>query len=281
MRLALFVLFLFPVYVGAHGGGLDARGCHNDRARAEYHCHRKAGDNESQSASPLLQSKQAAAPRGHSIRSFRQAKGVLRDEVYASPDTHYGFYSNCRFAAEGKKLVPDWSSCGFSPRKNANRAGRIEWEHVVPAWAIGHQRQCWQQGGRRNCTRSDPLFAMAEADLHNLVPAIGELNGDRSNYRFMEFGKGGGYPSGQYGAVEFRVDFKQRAVEPPRHRRGDIARIYMYMADTYGLSISPAQRKLFAAWNRADPVDVPECERDRRIAHSQGNHNPFVVASCR
>ncbi len=23
-----------------------------------------------------------------------------------------------------------------------------------------------------------------EADLHNLVPAVGEINGDRSNYRF-------------------------------------------------------------------------------------------------
>jgi Putative peptidoglycan binding domain len=26
--------------VGAHGGGLDANGCHNDRRRGGYHCHR-------------------------------------------------------------------------------------------------------------------------------------------------------------------------------------------------------------------------------------------------
>lgn len=24
----------------AHGGGLDANGCHNDRKRGDYHCHR-------------------------------------------------------------------------------------------------------------------------------------------------------------------------------------------------------------------------------------------------
>ena len=24
----------------AHGGGLDSLGCHNDRKRGEYHCHR-------------------------------------------------------------------------------------------------------------------------------------------------------------------------------------------------------------------------------------------------
>jgi endonuclease I len=38
------------------------------------------------------------------------------------------------------------------------RAARIEWEHIVPAWQIGHQRQCWQEGGRKNCTRNDEVF---------------------------------------------------------------------------------------------------------------------------
>lgn len=31
---------LLPPLAGAHPGGLDARGCHNDRKRGEYHCHR-------------------------------------------------------------------------------------------------------------------------------------------------------------------------------------------------------------------------------------------------
>ncbi|PCO04127.1 YHYH domain-containing protein [Microbulbifer flavimaris] len=272
----LLLLCLFPVLAHAHGGGLDASGCHNDRARGEYHCHRHGSTKDR----PSIGGRPAVQARGHTITSFRKAKRVLRESVYLTPDMQVGFYSNCRFSAQGKKLVPEWASCGYRPRKNANRASRIEWEHVVPAWVIGHQRQCWQRGGRRDCTRSDSLFAMAEADLHNLVPAIGELNGDRSNYRFTEFGSGGGYPSGQYGAVEFRVDFKQRAVEPPRHRRGDIARTYFYMAETYDLAISRAQLKLFEVWDRADPVDPTECERDRRIAAVQGNHNPYVVSAC-
>lgn len=278
MPLVIAFLLILPAFAFAHGGGLDAKGCHNDRARGEYHCH-----HNSDTASPAVvaTSRAKTGSDRKAITSFSQAKRVLRELVYDSPETHYGFYSNCRFHAQGKKLVPEWSSCGYRPRKNANRASRIEWEHVVPAWAIGHQRQCWQRGGRRNCTRNDPLFAMAEADLHNLVPAIGELNGDRSNYRFMEFGSGGGYPSGQYGAVEFRVDFKQRAVEPPRHRRGDIARTYFYMAETYELAISRAQLKLFEVWHRGDPVDPAECERDRRIAAVQGNHNPYVISACR
>lgn len=31
---------LTPMMVGGHGGGLDSLGCHNDRKRGGYHCHR-------------------------------------------------------------------------------------------------------------------------------------------------------------------------------------------------------------------------------------------------
>lgn len=43
----------------------------------------------------------------------------------------------------------DLESCGYVPRKNADRAARIEWEHIVPAWVIGHQHQCWQKGAEK------------------------------------------------------------------------------------------------------------------------------------
>lgn len=29
-----------PVFVFGHGGGLDSYGCHHDRKRGGYHCHR-------------------------------------------------------------------------------------------------------------------------------------------------------------------------------------------------------------------------------------------------
>lgn len=44
MRLVLIaatvVAALHPLIASAHGGGLDALGCHNDRKRGGYHCHR-------------------------------------------------------------------------------------------------------------------------------------------------------------------------------------------------------------------------------------------------
>ncbi|MBK8327588.1 MAG: endonuclease [Moraxellaceae bacterium] len=38
--------------------------------------------------------------------------------------------------------------------------------------------------GRQCCESQDPVFETAHNDLHNLFPAIGEVNGDRSNYNW-------------------------------------------------------------------------------------------------
>ena len=80
-----------------------------------------------------------------------------------------------------------------------------------------------------------------EADMHNLVPAIGEVNGDRSNFRFSQWnGK-----ADQYGKCAMIVDFKNRQAQPPAKARGKIARTYLYMQHTYGLKIASSQLKLF------------------------------------
>ena len=110
-------------------------------------------------------------------RTFAEAKKIAWS-LYAQQSVE--FYCGCRY--NGNRV--DLKSCGYQPRKNPRRAARIEWEHVVPAWVIGHQRRCWQQGGRKQCARSDETFRRAEADLFNLVPSIGEINGDRSNLSF-------------------------------------------------------------------------------------------------
>ncbi|MEH6628758.1 MAG: endonuclease [Motiliproteus sp.] len=190
--------------------------------------------------------------------NFSQAKR-LAVSIYA--DHQETFYCGCQYSNQGKKLVPKLESCGYSVRKEQNRAMRIEWEHVVPAEAFGHQLQCWQDGGRKNCRKQSEVFRRMEADLMNLVPAIGEINGNRSNYSFTEL-QG---ESDQYGACDFKVDFKERKARPTRHIKGDIARIYFYMRDTYRLNISKKQTQLFLAWDRMDPIGDWEVKRQRRI----------------
>ena len=102
-----------------------------------------------------------------------------------------------------------------------------------------------------------------ESDLHNLTPAIGEVNGDRSNYQFLPWN---GNQGAFYGQCDMKVDFKNKRVDPPVASRGAISRIYLYMAQEYReLNLSRQQRQLMEAWNRQYPVDQWECERDRRI----------------
>ncbi len=205
--------------------------------------------------------------------SFEAAKVLARQQVYHDRNHLGSFYCGCDWEWAGRSGGRvDLDSCGYSIRAQPNRAVRIEWEHIVPASLFGQQRLCWQQGGRSNCKRTDPLYNVMEADLHNLAPAIGEANADRSNFRF---GVLPGTPS-QHGQCPIRVAFDERTVEPRDEVKGLIARVYFYMHDRYDLRLSRQQEQLLMAWNLQYPPDGWELERDRRIARIMGHGNPFV-----
>ena len=206
------------------------------------------------------------------INNFTQAKAAAVTVHQDAPGT---FYCGCNIRWQGKKGTPDLASCGYQVRKNEQRASRIEWEHVVPAWQFGHQRQCWQDGGRKNCSR-DPVYRQIETDLHNLQPAVGEVNGDRGNFMYGQWNGG----TAQYGQCAMKMDFKNKLAEPPALARGAIARTYFYMCDRYQLRLSSQQTRLFEAWDKLYPVSEWECTRDQRIAAQQGNHNPYVQQAC-
>ena len=154
--------------------------------------------------------------------SFSQAKRYLKKYIKADAKT---LYCGCDIAKQGKKLIPETEACGYEPRneftkkgKVNQRAKRIEWEHIVSAWEFGHQLQCWQQGGRKNCRKTSAQFRKMEADIHNLAPAIGEINADRSNFRF------GVLPQTEtkYGACDVKIDFKQRVIQPPKVQKNTL-----------------------------------------------------------
>lgn len=206
--------------------------------------------------------------------NFDQAKVELRRYVYHDRNTEGDFYCGCTFqwtGATGGRV--DLPSCGYEVRAQENRAQRIEWEHILPASSTGQARQCWQDGGRSNCNRTDPIFNAMEADMHNLTPAIGEVNADRSNYRFSVL-PGEPYRHGQ---CEFKVSFSQRSAEPRDEIKGLIARVYFYMHDRYDLNMANAQQQLMLAWHRLHPVSDWERERDQRIAARMGHNNAFVT----
>ena len=210
--------------------------------------------------------------------NFEQAKIEARQSVYHDRNQVGTLYCGCTWEWVGRSGGRvDLASCGYQVRAQEVRAARTEWEHILPASSFGRLRQCWQDGGRSNCKRVDPVFNMMEADLYNLTPAIGEVNADRSNFNF------GVLPTTayQHGACDFKVDFKGRTAEPRDAVKGQIARVYFYMHDRYNLPMARQQQQLLMAWDRQFPVTAWEAERNRRIARIMGHGNPFVTGERR
>jgi deoxyribonuclease-1 len=219
--------------------------------------------------------------------SFNKAKKTLERVIYKEQEHRIDIYCGCKY--DEKKEV-DFNSCGYTPQKDNNRAHRIEWEHVVPAEAFGQSFKEWREGhpdcvdsrgrsfrGRKCAEKVNMEFRYMQADMYNLYPAIGEVNGLRSNYSMAMI------PDNNYRFGECKTKIEDRKIEPRPEVRGEIARTYMYMDRAYpgrGI-ISNKNEKLFQAWDKMDPVDEWECERARRIAEIQGNVNMVVDQACR
>jgi deoxyribonuclease-1 len=202
--------------------------------------------------------------------SFARSKRILATKIYRLHQKT--FYAGCDYEISGKRLIPIHDSCGFKYRKNLTRANRIEWEHIVPAWYFGHNLNCWKKGGRRECRDTDEKFKQMEADMHNLVPAIGEINGDRSNYPY-------GNIRGEkrvYGKVDMEIESSKRLAEPKKNILGDIARVYLYMRDKYHIYIAPKDEKRFIKWNNQDPVSRWEKKKNLLVKDIQGDNNRYI-----
>lgn len=226
---------------------------------------------------------EAAASGNTSNESFSQAKKLLERKVYA--DYRITFYCGADFDAKKNITLPE----GFTTPKHEKRAHRVEWEHIVPAENFGRLFPEWREGadvcvdskgrpfkGRKCAEKANREFRLMQADMHNLVPAIGAVNALRSNYRFTMLPD----VKPTFGTCPMKVD-KER-VEPPEHARGAIARTAKYMTLAYPkYRLSRQEAQLFDAWDRMYPVDAWECERERRIARIQGNENPVVREACR
>ncbi len=179
-------------------------------------------------------------------------------------------------------------ACSLEARSNERCSDRIEWEHVVPASWFGRERSCWTEGpglcvksdgtpfkSRKCCAKRgvDPAFMAAYTDPHNLFPAGGEVNGDRSAHSF-------GAVEGEtreYGACDFEVGGRPKVSEPADGVRGEIARAMLYMADRYGVKVRMAQAKLLK-WHESDPVAAWERERERRIGATMGLRNSYIAS---
>lgn len=233
--------------------------------------------------------KEGSASLTEEVRTFSEAKKYLRRHLDLFD--HKTVYCSCQIKTQKKtkdqrqdqSLRIDLSSCGYKIQGPSSRAKRLEWEHVVPAEAFGQSFVEWRVGvplcakhGRkykgRKCAEKNSEFSKMEADVYNLFPEIGELNGLRSNYSMAEISG----RAGQFG--DCAVKLEDRKFEPQDASKGIVARTYMNFDKRYpdrGV-ISGKNRLLFEAWDRMYPVTPLECRRWKALASVAGYPHLFI-----
>lgn len=254
---------------------MDSSGGHFDKQTNQYHCHRDScvpippGD----TPSAISVQKNSRPTFGPSQYGGTTSKAMMR--IFKSDNET--FYCGCKFNQD--KTI-NFGSCYQPINKFLNRK-KIEQEHVVPASFFGQGRSCWKKpieckksnnkfkGNRECCRATDPEFKKAEADLHNFKPAIGQLNASRSNKPY------GIIPGNNLtGGCDFELT--KDLAEPSENIRGDIARIFFYMADTWNMPLSDEGRAMYRSWSNADPVTAQEKKINKLVCEAQGNSNNFV-----
>ena len=184
-----------------------------------------------------------------SIEDYQQARSIFWNSVYQGDgETLY-----CRRPFEGRE-----------PGLNI--------EHVFPMSWVTRALNC---GTRQQCRNTSKMFNRIEADLHNLFPALSEVNSARSSFPYSEIGG----ERSAFRDCDFEIDMNRREVEPSLESRGDVARAMLYMSSQYadmGLELFAAQRARMLEWDRVDPPDSFEIYRNQVIAEIQGNSNPYI-----
>ena len=101
----------------------------------------------------------------------------------------------------------------------------------------------------------------AGSDLHHIRPETPSVNSSRGNKAF-------GTKSGQYLPVD--------------EAKGDVARILFYLltryseSDSYKITAVAESMEMLLEWNKLDPVDALEKQRNRVCEDIQKNRNPFI-----
>jgi len=152
----------------------------------------------------------------------------------------------------------------------------LGWTHAVPVAVFAKPLKCWNEAlckrgrvsgdnGARCCNVLSQKFKKREADMHNLFPAIGDVEKMKSSPKFG-------------GLEEYRFCSAQSkpVLRPRPGARGDIARAYFYMARQYNLTIAENLENQLRKWHLEDPPDKWEEERNSLIEMVQGNRNPFI-----
>ena len=121
----------------------------------------------------------SALAQNNRIPNFNNSKKILKKFPIFNEET---LYCGCKIS--GNKV--DTASCGYIPPSASKRAGKVEWEHVVPASALSqgieyNKSLCGKKSKRACLEAKVPDYAFRTADLYNLYAEDGLINQIRSD----------------------------------------------------------------------------------------------------
>ncbi len=160
-------------------------------------------------------------------------------------------------------------------------------------------KKCGNYQGEGDCYNREHTFPQSwfgkkspmVSDLVQVLPTDGYVNGRRSSFPYGEV-KDPSWTSmnGSKLGPNTTAGYSGTVFEPIDEYKGDVARIYFYMATRYygednswpgSAMVNGAEPKAWAVdllmkWHVQDPVSKKETDRNDAIHDNQNNRNPFV-----
>ena len=192
--------------------------------------------------------------------SFTASKSELI-KIYA---THKWLpLSGCHYYFDPKGCsitgLVDFKSCAYKVQEDPLMASQIQWMHVLDPFHFGSHFRCLREKtctstykqkkyqGIRCCKKQSTKFKTMYADMHNIIPVIGE---------FRKLRKGSYFKEPEVAPTIPGIMVRDEA-------KGMVARTYLYMIDRYDVNSDPELKKMWLRWHHQHPPTLWEKKKNR------------------
>lgn len=125
-----------------------------------------------------------------------------------------------------------------------------------------------------NWPQSEGANGVAKSDFHHLFPVESSVNSIRASLPFCEVRE---IKWSEDNSKRGIGQFNEHCFEPPEEHVGNVARALFYFAIRYRMPIDQNQEYYLRKWNKEDPIDQMEIDRNNLIKIYQNNINPFIL----
>lgn len=247
--------------------------------------------------------------QGYPTKIISNGLSVVTAKSYTASETYSGTYYNSITANDGgtalgtklHNLMMSTHSTyvSYSSLTTTLKSTDSKCFYTGQSYSSFNREHVWPQAKSKD--GSNQLFgeSYAGADIHHIRASIDTYNSYRGSTMFAPiFGtpRTVNYTGG--GVVKFGSGNNYGVTEPADSRKGDVARIIMYVYMHYGTDFGGTLTtgitgklyitgvigansqadcfKLLRKWNAEDPVSSEEISRNETAFQIQGNRNPFI-----